>query len=107
MIRPFIYLEYQIRKDYIITELCKERYATINTCDGRCFIVKKLNDAQQKESEEKERNIKPFEIKLQVEEIRDTWISQKGNTVDKVYGRYYLPNYSLLFIDVQEEPPQV
>lgn len=101
-----IYLEYQIRKEYIVAELCKERYATINTCDGRCFIVRKLNEAQQHESEEKERNIKPIEIKLQLAEMEDLLGFNEGECQENSFIRYYASQYDYLSIKSKDEPPQ-
>lgn len=106
-IQPLINIEYQLRKEYIVAELCKERYATINTCDGRCFLVKKLNAAQQQESEEKERNIKPVEINLRLSEIGSFFEDQLILTPSSPSSLFYLPNYSYLEDQSKDEPPRV
>jgi len=105
-VQPLIYLEYQLRKEYIVAELCKERYATINTCVGRCFLVRKLNDAQQKESEEKERSIRPVEILLQLAEI-NPFTSNAGPKLP-LDGNHslYLNQYFYLIDQSIDEPPK-
>lgn len=106
MVQPLIYIEYQLRKEYIVAELCKERYTEIKTCDGRCFLVKKLNDVQQKESEEKERNIKPHIILLNFAEL--TKCEQKNNvhSVTKT-AQYFLDNYYNYLLDrAIDKPPR-
>lgn len=106
MVRPCIYLEYQIRKEYIVAELCKERYATINTCDGRCFLVRKLTDAQQQESEERERTIRPLEIKLQLTQLKVLFALQLPTANVQAATTYRSPLHTQLWVDVKDRPPQ-
>ena len=107
IVQPFVYVEYQMRKDYIVAELCKDRYATVNTCDGRCFLVDRWNETQQRESEEKERNIKPVEIKLHLlQKIGELDKPAAGLLIKSSIG--YTPRfYSYLAIESIDEPPKV
>ena len=106
LVQPLIYLEYQIRKEYIVAELCKERYMTINTCEGRCFLVKKLDTAQKQKNEEKERNIRPIEIKLLFSELEDMFLLPVSNDSECEFSSYYLSFYSYLLVDRIDEPPR-
>ena len=106
MVQPLIYIEYQLRKEYIVAELCKERYAEIKTCDGRCFLIKKLNDAQQKESEEKERNIKPLTILLNVANLAKCEENKRVLSFTKT-TRYFLDSYYDYLLDrAIDKPPR-
>lgn len=105
-VQPLIYLEYQLRKEYIVSELCKERYVTINTCDGRCFLVKKLSEAEQQKSDEKERNIKPVEIKLRLSEIEVLYQPIRSIVTEGEKGSYFFSPYSYLSDLSQDKPPQ-
>lgn len=105
-IQPLIYIEYSIRKEYIVAELCKERYATINTCDGRCFLVKKLNQAQQHESEQKERNIRPLELNLKTTEIYVFQFSPHETITSMLIPSRPTGRYSYLTDKSLEKPPQ-
>ena len=104
---PLTYLEYNLRKEHILSELCKERYATINTCDGRCFVVNKLNQQQQKESEQKEQNIRPFEVKLFLERAFDFRAGKVTIELANHNHHFLYENYSYLFASGLDHPPNV
>lgn len=106
LIRPFIYLEYQIRKDYIIEKLCEERFLEINTCDGKCFLVRKLDEAQQRESEEKERSIKPVQINLQLAEINHLLPNTTSSDLKHQKPLFCLDLYQSISRKIDDKPPQ-
>ncbi len=59
LVVPFIYLDFELRKEYIIQNLCENRFNTPLHCDGKCYLAKQLKkvaqeharDAAQKQSE--------------------------------------------------------
>lgn len=54
LLLPLIYLDYEIRKDYIAEFLCVERDKPITVCYGSCVLSKNLQTAQDtKENSEK------------------------------------------------------
>lgn len=54
LLLPLIYLDYEIRKDYIAEFLCIERDKPITVCYGSCVLSKNLQTAQDtKEKSEK------------------------------------------------------
>jgi hypothetical protein len=46
---PIIYLDYQLRKDFIIATLCENRNRPQLHCDGKCYLAKKIEDAKKQE----------------------------------------------------------
>ncbi|MFN8349745.1 MAG: hypothetical protein U0X91_32395 [Spirosomataceae bacterium] len=52
LIVPFVYLDFELRKEYIIHNLCKNRFKPQLHCDGKCYLAKQL----QKVAEEHARN---------------------------------------------------
>ncbi|MDQ1090421.1 hypothetical protein [Siphonobacter sp. SORGH_AS_1065] len=49
---PLILMDFELRHDYIASELCVNRDKPQLHCDGKCYLAKKLKAAQ--DSEEKE-----------------------------------------------------
>ena len=60
MLVPLIYLDFEVRKDYIAKVLCIKRDKPMTVCGGSCYLAKKLDLAQKQE--EKKEAINPSEI---------------------------------------------
>lgn len=48
---PVVYLDFELRKEYIIKNLCENRFKPQLHCDGKCYLAKRLqkvaeNDAR-------------------------------------------------------------
>lgn len=43
LIVPVVYLDFEMRKDYIIKNLCENRYKPELKCNGACYLAKKIN----------------------------------------------------------------
>ena len=43
---PLVYLDYEIRKDYISRVLCIERDNPIPVCNGKCYLYLQLEESQ-------------------------------------------------------------
>jgi hypothetical protein len=46
---PVIYLDFQLRKDFIVATLCENRNRPQLHCDGKCYLAKKIADAKKQE----------------------------------------------------------
>ncbi|PIB35343.1 hypothetical protein BFP72_08010 [Reichenbachiella sp. 5M10] len=60
---PLIYMDFGMRRDYIAEVLCINRDKPMLHCDGKCYLAKKLQAAQEQQEQENETiNIKsaPF-----------------------------------------------
>jgi len=43
---PLVYLDYELRKEYIIANLCVNRDNPIAVCEGKCYLAEKIVDAK-------------------------------------------------------------
>lgn len=42
LVVPFVYLDFELRKEYIISNLCENRFKPQLHCDGKCYLAKQL-----------------------------------------------------------------
>ena len=104
---PLIYLDFEVRNDYISKVLCIERNKPITVCGGSCYLTDKLNQAQ--EQQEKSERLTPREIVFFIDDSKqliavDTeWVM----ALNEVYlnGNESVPG-SLYLSDIFR-PPQV
>jgi len=47
--RLFVYASFELNKEYIATQLCENKAKPWLHCDGHCYFVKKVKQAQEKE----------------------------------------------------------
>lgn len=47
LIVPFVYLDFELRKEHIIQHLCENRFKPHLHCDGKCFLAKHLHKVAQ------------------------------------------------------------
>lgn len=88
---------YQINKEYIGNTLCENKAKPEMQCEGRCFLKKRVADAEKREKEaagiEKQLEIPLFLIVLSAElSISPTSIC-KGNTPLIIDYSYIVSNY--------------
>lgn len=43
LVVPFVYLDFELRKEYIIQNLCENRFKPQLHCDGKCYLSKQLH----------------------------------------------------------------
>ncbi len=53
---PLIYLDFELRRDYIVKNFCINKNRPQLNCDGKCYLAKRIAAAQEKEQQEAERN---------------------------------------------------
>lgn len=51
---PLLYLDFEIRKDYIVANLCVNRDKPILLCNGKCYLTKKVKETREKEERQAE-----------------------------------------------------
>lgn len=52
MVIPAIFLNYELRKDYIIQNFCVNKDRPELKCDGKCYLAKQIKAAQQQDENE-------------------------------------------------------
>lgn len=53
---PLVCLDYEIRKDYIAKTLCVNKNKPILLCNGKCYLAKKLAQAEKQEQRQAEQD---------------------------------------------------
>ena len=56
--RFFVYTGFKINKNYILTSLCENRNKPQLHCNGNCFLMKKIKQADKKEKADKQNSKK-------------------------------------------------
>ncbi|OJV19200.1 MAG: hypothetical protein BGO21_21120 [Dyadobacter sp. 50-39] len=46
---PLVYLDYELRKEYIMANLCVNRDNPIVVCEGKCYLAEKIVEAKKQE----------------------------------------------------------
>jgi len=46
-----IYVTFKIHQDYIVTNLCVQKDAVVNTCHGHCQLTDKMQDHEKKQKD--------------------------------------------------------
>jgi len=57
---PLIYVDFELREEYIGKVLCIEKDKTITSCNGSCYLSEQLGKAA--EQQEKDQQMNPVEI---------------------------------------------
>lgn len=47
LVVPFVYLDFELRKQYIVHTLCENRFTPQLHCDGKCYLAKQLQKVAQ------------------------------------------------------------
>ena len=82
----FVYAGFELNKKYIATELCENLDKPWLHCDGHCFFVKKIKQAQEKEkSNERETQKSLFQEVFVASGSSIKFFSQVVNTVSTPY----------------------
>lgn len=62
--QPIIkYIAFKINEEYIVENVCVEKDATVNTCQGSCYLSQEISDASNKPTES------ATQIKLRASEL--------------------------------------
>ncbi len=64
LIVPAIFVDYQLRKDYIARYLCENRTRPDLHCDGKCYLAKRLQAVQEQEQSQKGHELLRFLFEL-------------------------------------------
>lgn len=53
---PLLYLDFEIRRDYIVKNLCVNRDRPQMQCEGKCYLAKQLAALEEQEKRQAERD---------------------------------------------------
>ena len=66
---PLIYLDFELRRDYIAEVLCINRDEPITVCGGKCYLDLKLDQATERQDQEHKTSNRPVELSFFNEEV--------------------------------------
>lgn len=49
MVAPVLFLDYELRKDFIIQNYCENKDRPELNCDGKCYLAKRIQATQQED----------------------------------------------------------
>lgn len=69
LIIPAIFLDYELRKDFIIANYCVNKDLPELNCDGKCYLAKQLKKAKQDSEKQAENTFlgKVFQLEVTIE----------------------------------------
>jgi hypothetical protein len=104
LIVPAVYLDFEFRKDYIIKNLCENRFKPQLKCNGACYLAQKLNKLAEDKATN-ETNNHSHSIKKVMEEVYDvkeylvfSLFEKIESTATNSFCNILLPNGSNLLI---------
>lgn len=102
--RFFIYAGFEMNKSYIITKLCENRNKPWLHCNGKCYLMKKIKQAEDKQSNterESQRNLIQESFCEEIQQVK--FYTQLLRVIAIPNNRIDLPQgYSAIF-----RPPQL
>lgn len=103
ILKPLItVLDFQIRKDYIITYICEDKEEVINMCSGQCYLDKELNHS----ASQKDPLLLPVEEDIHLQVIQESYIFG-----DSKLNHIYYPLFSTVLhsisLEIEAPPPQL
>ncbi|UII32764.1 hypothetical protein LVD17_02820 [Fulvivirga ulvae] len=51
---PLVYLDFELRREYIARVLCIKKDEPITVCGGKCYLAKQLNKASEQQQNDKQ-----------------------------------------------------
>jgi hypothetical protein len=110
LIVPFVYLDFELRKEYIIQHYCENRFAPQLHCEGKCYLAKQLQkvaqDHARTETEKQAENIKKLLSDIYDDSCFSTLFLSKSTQLRQT-SRYYLAYISSDFFNAILHPPTV
>lgn len=53
---PLLYLDFELRRDYIVANLCENRNRPQLHCDGKCYLAKRIAALEEQEKRQAEKS---------------------------------------------------
>ena len=105
--RFFVFAGFELNKKYIATTLCENRDKPWMHCNGKCYFVKKIKQAQENERKESARdNFSRLEISFFQEPFKLAFIEPVALQANKSMFPNYSYQYTSHYIDAIFRPPK-
>nr|WP_294869711.1 hypothetical protein [uncultured Pedobacter sp.] len=101
--RFFIYAGFELNKNYIASVLCENRDKPMMHCNGKCYLMKKLKQAEEKEKNQSRTAQKGhFQEALITHKTNFNFLSQLIKVIKPIELPFALPRHSAAIF----HPPQ-
>lgn len=99
-----VFAGFELNRDYITSKLCENRDKVWMNCEGKCYLMKKLKQVEEKESKQERETQKQL---MQDSFMPESFLVFFGNELTTIintpYSRTILPGYETIFF----QPPRV
>lgn len=108
LVIPLVYMDFELRKAFIIKNLCENRFKPELHCNGKCYLAKKLNKIAE-DNASKETNKQSQAFKKILEEVFENQslftFNWSHDPADKIVIFPDLKIYTNAFISSVFHPP--
>ena len=103
---PLVYLDFEIRRDYIAEVLCVKKDEPITVCGGQCFLNNQLEQARQQQESNDEKTTHRYTVDLYSYHDPLPVISNKSIPFNVSFFTVNEALYLNLFVNQIFHPPQ-
>ncbi|TDB63488.1 hypothetical protein [Arundinibacter roseus] len=94
-VMPLLYLDYELRKDFIVANFCVNKNRPELNCDGKCYLAARLAAVQEQEEEKAQRDFM-FKLLENITDCRPTFSAllpkpSVGNLLPMIFSGYKNP----------------
>ena len=108
LVVPFVYLDFELRKEFIIKNLCENRFKPELHCDGKCYLAKQLHKVAEGHAREEAQKQQDSFKKITQEvfdELYLTFFTVQITFAERLFFVHYLPPTSSEFVTSLLRPP--
>ncbi|MBB3841430.1 hypothetical protein FHS57_005458 [Runella defluvii] len=105
---PFVYLDFELRKEFIIKNLCENRFKPELHCDGKCYLAKQLTKVAEGHAREEAQKQQDTFKKITQEvfdELTFVFLPVQMTNAERVLNTHYLPPITSEFTTTLLRPP--
>lgn len=105
---PFVYLDFELRKEFIIKNLCENRFTPQLHCDGKCYLAKQLTKVAEGHAREEAQKQQDTFKKITQEvfdELTFVFLPVQMTNAERVFNIHYLPPTTSEFVALLLRPP--
>ncbi|WP_183867647.1 hypothetical protein [Pedobacter cryoconitis] len=104
--RLFIYAGFELNQKYIASTLCENRDKPEIHCNGKCYLMKKLKQAEEKEKKQEQDSYRKGSVDQCIlkQSITPVLFSNQIKEIHLLEITFHLPKFSL---EVPHPPPSI
>ena len=102
-----VVIDFKINQDFIAAVLCINKEKPQSTCNGKCYLTKQLNKAEEQDNKQIP-NSKKERVEIVLYHVKSDFELQKSTTTyrPKVKTTYHRENYNTVFLSPIFRPPK-